>query len=101
MHQLQEECFEARDQLSGQSTELETLRQQAIAVARVRAAEAGGDSEGLSGGGAAAGAAALADAALESVSDPLATFKVALSRGQVADGKRVVQMIKHLKLPDE
>jgi hypothetical protein len=99
LHQSQEECFEARDQLAGQSTELESLRQEAAAVARVKAAEAGSGSK--RGGAEDAAAAEAAALNLASGSDPLDAFKVTLARGQVAEGRRIVQALERLKLPDE
>jgi hypothetical protein len=90
-----------RDQLAGQCMELETLREQAVAVARVKAANAGSDSQGGCGEGGLEEAVALSEAGLGSSSDPLAAFKVALSRGQVAEGRRIVQALERLKVPDE
>ena len=102
LHQSQEECFEARDLLAGQSTELETLRQEAVAVARLKAAEVGGDDSQVgSKAPTATEAAALADAGIGSSSDPLGAFKVTLSRGQTAEGRRIVHALERLKLPDE
>lgn len=97
LQQSLEDCFEARDQLAGQSTELEILRQEAMSVAKVRAAE---DSRSSQDGGGAA-ASTLAEASGLPGGDPLAAFKVTLSRGQVAEGRRVVHALEKLKLPDE
>ena len=100
LHQSQEDCFQARDQLAGQSAELEVLREQALSAARAKAAEAGVDSQNGAGGEAAARADAAARAG-GSGSDPLAAFKVTLSRGQVAEGRRIVEALERLKVPDE
>ena len=111
VQQLQEDCFEARDQLGDQSTELEKLRQQAheraTAEGRLKSAAGtqsqSGGGEGREGGALAQEAAALV-AALgggSSSADPLAVFKAVLSRGQAVEGRRIVEALERLKLPDE
>eukprot|EP01043_Picozoa_sp_COSAG02_P018063 COSAG02_NODE_833_length_16656_cov_42.746814_1_plen_715_part_10 len=94
-----EDCFEARDQLAGQSMELEILRQEAMSAAKVEAAE---EARASSRDGDGTAADTLAEAtSLTDGGDPLAAFKVTLSRAQVADGRRVVHALEKLKLPDE
>ena len=101
--QLQEDNFEVRALLAGQSEELDALREQAL--------QAGGDGCGGGGGGgdgtAAAGpaeassATAAAAAAAAGLATDLAIFQSSLTAGQTAEGRRVVEALERLKLPDE
>jgi len=79
-----EEVFQARDQLAGQHAQLETLLREVEASGRVTGADAAekgsASQQGDRMGSALRGAAANADS---EASDPLAVFKLALSREQV------------------
>ena len=105
MLQLQEDNFESRALLAGQSDELDTLRQLALEGG---SAGVGGKGRGGKGGGAAdttANAAASSRpsslVATNASSMHLSVFGATLSRGQLSEGRRVVESLERLKLPDE
>jgi hypothetical protein len=101
---LREDCFEAKDQLAGQSEELETLRQALLEWEMQHGAKTKrGDStkNGSSGGKAGGGAISGASLSDSSAVVDLSVFKQELSRAQMAEGKRVVQALERLKLPIE
>jgi hypothetical protein len=104
---LQEDCFEARDQLDGQTEEVERLRKHALErdLAEGRASGArGGGSGGCSGGGSTCpspSTPASSPAEDDSAPADMSTFQTVLSRAQATEGKRVVQALERLKLPDE
>ena len=91
--QLREDNFEARDQLAGQTDELEKLRLVS------RGAE--GRTDTLAGAERAAQPPSSQRASAASASAGAETFQLTLGRGQRAEGRRVVQAIEQLKLPDE
>eukprot|EP00966_Prymnesium_polylepis_P034797 808799-Prymnesium_polylepis.1 len=107
MAQLREDNFEARDVLAGQTDELDRLRQLArerdLAQERETAASSGG---GLAGGirrrlSALSSLSGSDEPSSQDASADQATFKAALSRAQRSEGKRVVEALERLKLPDE
>lgn len=88
LQQSREEYFQARDQLEIQNAQLENLRQEAEAAEAVDrttdSSKGGGDDAGglfRKGGG-------FATASRPSEADPLAAFKVTLSRDQVASMRK-------------
>ena len=106
LRQLQEEVFEQANLLAGQTEELDTLRQDAHE--RSLSKGLGGSGDGTAGGGergaTSAGSSSSHDASwtrASSLSDSLSTFKIKLSRDQMSEGRRVVEALEHLKLPDE
>ena len=102
--QLREADFEARALLAGQSDELDSLRQ----LARERDIAEGravGGSESAKGSSSPTAAAADASHALSGSSpaavDPSAIFQASLSRVDAINGRRVVEALERLKLPNE
>ena len=101
MAQLQEANFEARALLSGQEEELDALRELAVKAG----ADAGDGSSGGGGGGGGGGGTAAAGAARSSsaaagaagCATDLSIFQSALSAGQSAEGRRVVEARERLK----
>ena len=92
MAQLQEDNFEARALLAGQEEELDALRELAV--------KAGADGGGGGGGGtAAAGPSRSSSAAAGAAgcATDLSIFQSALSAGQSAEGRRVVEALERLK----
>jgi hypothetical protein len=103
MCQLQEDCFEARDQLSGQTEELERLRQQSLErdLQESRAGRAAGRKQG-SGGGEVDHASSSWEAVASSAAvGDLSLFQTVLSREQAVKGRQVVEALERLKLPEE
>ena len=97
---LREDNFEARDMLASQSDELDTLRQHALERDRGedRAHGVRVRGEGRSPGSALSQPSAAGEG---SAPNDLDIFQVALSRGQAAEGKCVIDALKRLKLPEE
>ena len=92
--QLQEDTFEARALLAAQSEELDRLRQLGGGATP---AAGGGESSGASKGAASRASTAEDSAAAADLS----IFQSALASGDAADGRRVVEALEQLKLPDE
>ena len=111
--QLQEDCFEARDQLEGQTEELLRLRQQELERDLREGRLRGGGRRGAgdqNGGAADASEEESGSSAFESTVASLSSFpavgdlslfKTVLTRGQEVEGRRVIEALEQLKLPDE
>ena len=84
LQQSREEYFQARDQLQGQTAQLETLRQEAEEATAAHDKRSDSKSGGDRTGPELRRGRDFGGAGLPSDSDPLAAFKVTLSRHQVA-----------------
>ena len=102
MAALREEHFEAREELELQSQELEHLRADAHergAAAAARGAGGGGDA--ARGANARASVVSASAAGGPMAADDLSVFRAVLTREQMAEGRRTVEALETLKLPDE
>jgi hypothetical protein len=100
----QEECCQARHLFAENSMELESLRQQVVAMSRTKTGtgpRGSQDRGGVDSEGSSTEAATLVQEEGNNGPDPLRDFKLVLSRGDVASGRRIVLALEALKVPDE